>query len=130
MSLVRPLLLSFALILVGCAGSPAPSGGLRLTDQDRCPISLSNGQTLTLSLPSNPSTGYRWELREAASHVLKSLGPEVYSNPHSDELVGTEGLSTWRFQAIAQGEGHLSLSYQRPWEGEPAGSFECLLQVQ
>jgi inhibitor of cysteine peptidase len=128
MPTVRLLLLLSPLLLAACT-SHAPSGSVLLQDQAQCPQALHLGQTLILSLPSNPSTGYRWQFRQAIPQLLRRLGPEVYSNPRGDAVVGSEGLSTWRFEVVGSGEEHLSLSYQRPWEDEPSGSFECLLQV-
>ncbi len=126
-----PRLLSFAsvLLLAGCASKP--SGSVALNDDAACPLSLQSGQTLILSLPSNPATGYRWHLREVSSEQLKSLGPEVFSSAKND-LIGGDGISTWRFQAEQAGAGRLYLTYQRPWEteDEPAGLFDCRIEVQ
>ncbi len=126
-----PRLLSFVLLLLlaGCAS--APSGTVALSDEADCPVTLRPGQKLIVSLPSNPTTGYRWHAREISGEQLKSLGPEVFSSPKND-LVGGEGISTWRFQADQPGSGRLYLTYERPWEteGEPAGLFDCRIEVQ
>jgi len=54
----------------------------------------------------------------------------VFSNP-KDDMIGGDGLSTWRFEARQAGSGRLYLTYQRPWEadGEPAGLFDCRIEV-
>ena len=46
-------------------------------------------------------------------------------------MIGGDGLSTWRFEARHAGSGRLYLTYQRPWEtdGEPAGLFDCRIEV-
>jgi len=128
---VLPRLLPFAslLMLAGCASTPPSS--VALNDDAACPLSLQPGQTLILSLPSNPATGYRWNLRDVSSEQLKSLGPEVFSSPKSD-MIGGDGISTWRFEAINAGSGRLFLTYQRPWETdtEPAGLFDCRIEVE
>lgn len=124
-------LLPFAslLVLVGCASAPPSS--VALNDDAACPLSLQRGQTLILSLPSNPATGYRWRLRDVSSEQLKSLGPEVFTSPKND-MIGGDGVSTWRFEAGDTGSGRLLLAYQRPWETdtEPAGLFDCRIEVQ
>ncbi|KJH83522.1 protease inhibitor I42 family protein [Pseudomonas sp. KSR10] len=126
-----PRLLPFAVLLAlaGCAGAPPSS--VALSDDTACPLSMQPGQTLILSLPSNPASGYRWSLREVSSEQLKSLGPEVFSSPKND-LIGGDGVSTWRFEAANNGSGRLYLTYQRPWENEaePAGLFDCRIEVQ
>ncbi|PTU76108.1 protease inhibitor I42 family protein [Pseudomonas mangrovi] len=111
------------------ACSSAPPSSVLLENQARCPQQLAQGQMLILRLPSNPSTGYRWELLNTPD-ALRSLGPEVYSSPDKVDMVGAAGHSTWRFQATAAGKGSLRLAYQRPWEPEPIEHFECRLEVR
>lgn len=124
------LVLPFLALPLLAACSSTPSGSVLLENQARCPQNLEQGQMLILRLPSNPSTGYRWELLESAGSQLRSLGPEVYSSPDGDAVIGAQGHSTWRFQAAAAGEGHLRLVYQRPWEQEPVEHFECPVRVR
>ncbi|HCD7161976.1 TPA: protease inhibitor I42 family protein, partial [Pseudomonas aeruginosa] len=91
----RLLLPLSIVVLAGCAGQQKPV--VTLDDADDCsPLKLTQGQELVLTLPSNPTTGFRWELRNPAASVLKRLGPEVYSNSEEDSgLVGSGGESTW-----------------------------------
>ncbi|GGJ79710.1 protease inhibitor I42 family protein [Pseudomonas matsuisoli] len=121
------------LALSACASKPSDTVTL---DQDKtqscAPLVLQKGQTLILTLPSNPTTGFRWTLSEDASPQLRNLGPEVYTNPEEEGLIGAEGTSTWRFRAAEVGRAHLKLAYQRPWEtAEPASqSVDCALEVR
>ncbi|HCI7130793.1 protease inhibitor I42 family protein [Pseudomonas aeruginosa] len=116
----RLLLPLSIVVLAGCAGQQKPV--VTLEDADDCsPLKLTQGQELVLTLPSNPTTGFRWELRNPAASVLKRLGPEVYSNSEEDSgLVGSGG------------DDRLELVYRRPWEkdAEPAESFSCAIQVR
>lgn len=116
----------FLLLLGACASTPPSSVSINADRQ--CPLALHTGQTLILSLPSNPATGYRWQIRDAADELLRSLGPEVFKE---SEMIGGEGLSTWRFEARHSGQGRLLLAYQRPWEAdvEPVGLFDCRIEV-
>ncbi|AYG46412.1 peptidase inhibitor I42 [Pseudomonas sp. Leaf58] len=120
--------LSFAL-LSACAQQPTQP--VELDAESECPTHLQVGQGLTLTLPSNPSTGYRWLVQNPATNVLQSLGPEVYSAPEDAGIVGNAGISTWRYQARATGEGHLVLVYQQPWAPEvpPVQTFDCAIRV-
>ena len=131
MPVIRTALLLSLALLAACAQTPS-SVTLEQKQQGKCPLSLQVGQQFILRLPSNPTTGFRWLLRDAAPQVLQSLGPEVYSNPEDAGLVGSAGRSTWRFQAKQPGEGRLLLTYQRPWETEvaPAQTFDCELRVK
>ncbi|MDH1261911.1 protease inhibitor I42 family protein [Pseudomonas sp. GD03944] len=125
----RSLLLLGSALLTACAHQ---GGTLTVQKQSQCPLSLSPGQQLVLTLPSNPTTGFRWTVRDDAGALLESLGPEVYSNSEDAGLVGSAGQSTWRFQAKQPGEGHLLLTYQRPWEPEvaPEQTFDCAIRVR
>ncbi|CAM3738913.1 MULTISPECIES: protease inhibitor I42 family protein [Pseudomonas] len=121
--------LSLAL-LAACAQKPVHN--VELDKQADCPLQLQTGQNLTLTLPSNPSTGYRWLVQNPATGILRSLGPEVYSHPEDAGVVGSAGQSVWRFQAQAAGEGHLLLVYQQPWAPEvrPVQTFDCAITVK
>ncbi|AMT90618.1 MULTISPECIES: protease inhibitor I42 family protein [Pseudomonas] len=99
--------------------------------QSECPVRLNVGQNLIISLPSNPTTGYRWAIQDSAGGVLRALSPEVYSNPEDAGVVGAAGVSTWRFQAFAAGTGRLRLTSQQPWAPEvlPVETFDCAISV-
>lgn len=123
------LLLPLSLALLAACAS-APKQNVTVDNQDACPLALKNGQNLILSLPSNPTTGYRWAIQDSAGGVLRALGPEVYSSTESG-VIGGGGQSTWRFQAFAGGQGRLRLTSQQPWapEAEPVETFECAITV-
>ena len=116
-------------LLTACAQQPAHN--VTVEQQSNCPMQLRTGQNLIVSLPSNPTTGYRWAIQDSAGGVLRSLGPEVYSSSDNGQLLGSGGQSTWRFQAFAAGNGRLRLTYQQPWEpeAEPAQTFDCPITV-
>lgn len=124
-----PLLLGLAL-LSACAHKPS-SVTLQQNQQSKCPLTLYSGQQMILHMPSNPTTGFRWLIRDSAANVLQSLGPEVYSNPEDAGLVGSAGQSTWRYQAQQNGNGRLLMHYQRPWEVgvAPAKTIDCQIEV-
>ncbi|ENB9666957.1 protease inhibitor I42 family protein [Pseudomonas putida] len=121
--------LSFALL---SACTHQPSQPVDLDAESECPKRLQVGQILTLTLPSNPSTGYRWRVQDAASSVLHSVGSEVYSAPEEEGVVGSAGVSTWRFQASNSGDAQLVLTYQQPWAADvaPVQTFDCKIIVR
>ncbi|WP_434605587.1 protease inhibitor I42 family protein [Pseudomonas sp. R1-7] len=129
MSLTRLLVPVSLALLSACATQPKHI--VTVEKQSQCPVQLKSGQNLILSLPSNPTTGYRWSIQDSAGGVLKGLGPEVYRNPEDAGVVGAAGVSTWRFQAFAIGTGRLRLTYQQPWAPEvPAvETFDCAISV-
>lgn len=127
----RLLLPTAIALLVGCAQQPTS-----VTVQEKqlgdCPVDLHTGQTVTVSLPSNPTTGFRWTVLDAAPGVLRSLGPEVYSTPEDAGLVGGAGKSLWRYQVYQAGEARLHMTYQRPWETDVAAekTIDCAIRVR
>lgn len=126
------LILAFSLALLSACAQKPTSVTLQQNQQGKCPLELRTGQQFILRLPSNPTTGFRWLLRDTAPQVLQSLGPEVYTNPEDAGLVGSAGISTWRFQVAQAGEGRLALTYERPWEVgvAPAQRFDCLIKAE
>ncbi len=124
--LLPPALLGTALSLLTACASP-PAATTVLVEHDRaCPVRLQGGQTLIVNLPSDPTTGFRWQVEQSAATVLDSLGPEVFRSA-ANGVVGGEGVSSWRFQAARAGEDRLRLTYRQPWEpgAEPAAEFDC-----
>ncbi|WP_081326438.1 protease inhibitor I42 family protein, partial [Paenibacillus polymyxa] len=110
------LLLPLSLCLLAACAS-APKQNVTVEEQGACPLQLKTGQNLILTLPSNPTTGYRWAIQDSAGGVLRALSPEVYSSSESG-VIGGGGQSTWRFQAFTAGQGRLRLTSQQPWEPE------------
>ena len=129
MSLARLIPLFGLTLLTACAQQSAHN--VIVEEQSDCPMQLHTGQNLTLTWPSNPTTGYRWAIQDSAGGVLRSLGPEVYSNPEDAGVVGAAGQSTWRFQAFTAGSGRLRLTSQQPWAPEvnPVDTFDCAITV-
>lgn len=130
---LRLLPLTLMALLCACAQPltvPPPHG--EKATRDCNPRTLSIGQEFSLRLPSNPTTGFRWVMRENGVPVLQSLGLEVYSTPEEAGVVGSAGVSIWRFRAVARGEGRLSLDYRRPWENGVAAAknFDCRILVR
>jgi inhibitor of cysteine peptidase len=129
---LRLLLPAALILLAACAQQQPSSVNLEEKQLGQCPMQLRSGQTLTVRLPSNPTTGFRWVVADAAPGVLRSLGPEVYTTPEDAGLVGSAGQSTWRYQVQQSGSGRLLMHYQRPWETgvAPAKTLDCRIEVR
>lgn len=125
----RLLALLSVSLLAACAQQPKHI--VTLEEQSDCPLTLKTGQVLMLTLASNPATGYRWQIQNPAQSILRSLGPEVYSNPEDKNMVGSAGQSVWRYQASTAGTGRLLMVYQQPWAPEvtPEQTFDCSITV-
>ena len=124
------VLLAILVLTAGCASSqgeadsggetgPVPGGDdVALgAEDDGSLIELNAGQALVVTLESNPTTGYRWEVSEVDDAVLLQMGePEFKQAPaEGEQLVGAGGTETFSFSSSA-GETTLTLVYHRPWE--------------
>ena len=100
-------------------------------DDDGRWVELHEGQQLTLSLDSNPTTGYRWEIVDGGPAILDQVGEAEFRSGDSDtNLVGAGGVEVFRFKAKDSGQGVLKLGYRRPWEdAEPLETFNVQILV-
>jgi len=95
-------------------------------------IELELDKLLVVTLESNPSTGYQWELIENNDVILKQFGqtefkPSETSNPR---VVGAGGWEIFRFKAVSAGQTTLELVYHRSWEdAEPLKAFSIQVTV-
>lgn len=92
---------------------------------------LTRGQTLLVTLESNPTTGYSWQVAEVNQAVLRQNGdaeykPQSATNP---PVVGAGGTETFRFEAANAGATTLKLIYRRPWEKDVAPLLTYTVQV-
>ena len=125
------IVMSFFLILALFSG--CGTKGTSLTDADNGKqITVKSGNLVTLTLVSNPTTGYSWQVMEIDSVILIQDGePEYKQSPGSEGLVGAGGTETFRFKAVGSGETVLSLGYMRPWESvQPTETFKVQVVVQ
>ena len=88
------------------------------------------GQALVISLESNPTTGYAWEVVDFEEGALEQDGePEFKAD---SKLVGAGGAQTFRFKAAEAGEIELKLLHHRSWEEdvEPLDTFTVQVVVR
>jgi len=91
-------------------------------------VVIVEGQSLELSLASNPSTGFSWQyFPEPDNSILKETGHEFRGESN---LPGAGGREYWTFQAAGTGSATLSLAYMRPWESRmPEKIFKLDIRV-
>jgi len=79
---------------------------------------LTVGQTLAIALPSNATTGYRWQVADTYGDVLAPGAPfgEEVVDAHAPGVVGVGGATSWRFRAMRPGVVILTFAYGRSWE--------------
>ena len=83
-------------------------------DHDRT-IDLHVGEAVSVSLPENATTGYRWAIEEADSQLIEARAapPKYPAN-----AVGSGGEVQWDFIAKAPGTTSIVMKQWRHWEGD------------
>lgn len=112
----RLALVSVALATILAAAAGCGPGVVTLrTEQNGTSVTLKTGQTLEVTLPSNPSTGYSWQIASLPA-CLESTGESEFESEAEEGVVGAGGMETLTFKATKAGTGTLELEYKRPWE--------------
>ena len=124
-----PLMLPAILLVAGCG----PANEVVLDESDNgSQVTLEVGQILVVGLPSNPSTGYSWEVEAIDAAVLSQSGDPEFVSEAEGDVVGAGGTETFRFETVAAGRVQLTLIYHRPFEAgvEPIDTFSVTVEVR
>lgn len=92
-------------------------------------LALRVGDTLQVSLGSNPSTGFSWapQMQITNATVLVQTGHEALAP--SATRPGAAASDVWALQAMAPGTTTVSTTYGRPWPGGEKGSWTFVADV-
>jgi len=105
-----------ALLMATCVFSDP----VRLTAADNGRTnSVPAGGDIEIVLKGNPTTGYSWEVDSFSTNKLQQMGTVEYKQNETlggKEMVGVGGKFTFRFKALAPGQGSIKLIYRRSWE--------------
>ena len=118
----------FALFL-GCDSSSADAASTAVTQsQDGETVALAIGETLTVELAGNPTTGYEWTIARIDAAFLR-LADSSYAPDSS--AIGSGGRYAFRFEALHAGATTLGLVYRRSWEPSDADpTFTLAVNIQ
>jgi inhibitor of cysteine peptidase len=96
---------------------------------DNSHLCLYVGDTLTIKLASNPTTGHSWGQPEGAAH-LQMLSAEAEHG--ASDRVGAPGFQTFSFKATEAGNATVTLNYFRPFEKDkpPAKTFLVFVTIE
>ena len=121
-----------ATVLCSCALFSDPHH-YELTDKDSGrTLHLDKGDTFTIQLVSNPTTGYLWKFGTPPyDESVMILRGDNYIQPE-EELCGAPGKRSLTFLAEGSGRTGLRLIYVRPWEKNqpPAREFNLMVIVK
>lgn len=93
-------------------------------------ITVRAGETFDLVLPSNSSTGYRWQLVEELDPNVVELVDQAYI-AQEPILPGSGGVDVWTIRAVNSGDATIMLGYYPPDDTiEPAETVIFSIEVE
>lgn len=98
---------------------------------NRRSVRLAVGDTLIVALPTNPGTGYSWQVVSRTKSVLARVGSTTKAKAVKSARLGARKQKRFFFSAIKPGNSRLRLVYRRPFEQvQPAATFEVHIRVE
>ena len=103
---------------------------IRGTENDKI-IETTADKSFTITLDSNPTTGYQWQIARQMDTGMVELIDSQYIAPKTG-LVGAPGREEWHFKATKEGKAIISFEYVRPWEKDepPAGTDDFIIIIR
>ena len=101
------------------------------TDNQSTERHVAVGETFTISLSSNPTTGYSWMLTKPLDKNHLELVSNTYvSDKHPVGMVGVGGTETWTFKALKAGKAQIDMANTRSWEkATPAQTAQYQIHI-
>lgn len=130
------LILGLTFTLAGCgnsAGAAQNPAEVKISQADAGKtISLAKDDTLVLTLPGNPTTGYTWEAQPTPDEKVLQPSGEPQFTAQDPNRMGSPGEMTFRFTVMNAGQTALKMVYHRPWETQtpPQATFEVTIVVE
>lgn len=85
---------------------------------------------LEITLCSNRTTGFEWELKEiTGKEDMLSLKESEYFPPEDEGAVGATGKEVWTFGVYRKGSGNITMEYSQPWEDGTKANWTYHLEV-
>jgi inhibitor of cysteine peptidase len=103
---------------------------IQLTQVDKGKsITVHPGDEIVITLPENPTTGYRWAIDQTNESILAPQAPTFTPTPRAS--IGAGGARTFLFRAKQSGTVHLQLKLFRAWLGDSSiiDRFNATIQV-
>lgn len=90
-------------------------------------MELTVGESTSITLPGNPTTGYMWAVAESPDAVKVEIALKEQDSPTG--MVGCPRASVVTITAVQTGQGVVKLVYARPWEKDKAPAETRLIHV-
>ena len=132
---ITAMLTVLAIFAIGgtVAAASADNSGPRVVNVSESgkQIELSPGDSLVVTLDSNPSTGFAWSISGITDEgVIDDVNNEFKGADTG--MMGAGGQEVWTFEAGDKGTSTIEMQYSRPWETgiEPAATFNVTVVVK
>ncbi len=125
-----------AVLVLGTAvyGGEPKEPAQKLTDADSGKtVKVKVGDSVTISLKGNPTTGYSWRTAKLDGQSIEQSGDPKYTvDTHQPGMTGVGGSFVFSFKAAKAGKTQISLEYVRPWEKntKPVNTFAVTVEVE
>jgi inhibitor of cysteine peptidase len=111
------LLVAGAMLLSGCGGSKT----VEMVNATGTEVKV--GQEFTITLESNRTTGFQWQLAKPLDESVVRLVSSNYQAPTTN-AIGAGGKEIWTFKAVGAGKAEIALEYVQPWEQDVDPAIE------
>ena len=120
-----------ALIIAAVFVSTAAAQSIIVTEAENgTTINIAEGDLLVVTLESNPSTGFEWQVTKDDVAMLKPSGPPEF-HPDVFWMTGTIGHQVFKFRAISSGTGTIELQYRAlDRSGARAKTFSVIIAIK
>jgi predicted secreted protein len=90
-------------------------------------ITLKKGQEFTITLDSNPTSGFKW-VPAFNTYTINIISHDF--QPNSPIFVGGSGKDIFTFKAIGSGTTVLKMVYKRSWEQQFVAEKNFFIDVR
>ena len=86
------------------------------------------GDKITITLCSNPTTGYQWDYEIVGEDTLMEEDHD-FQEPEDEELMGAPGKDIWTFEATDVGTAEIRMEYSRSFESSEQAEWTYVVYV-
>lgn len=104
------------LSIIFAAVSGCSEAGRNQSNESVTVIETVRGHEFTIDLPSNPTTGYSWQLTSLPTGSVQLQNKTFKLANEMENVVGAGGYEVWTFLAVKKETVYLTFEYRRPWE--------------
>jgi len=113
-------LISVALVIAAALAACSGAQAADVYGRDDTDISVLSGQTFTIKLDENPTTGYAWVSSVSDETIVKEQSSGYEPSAAGTQIVGSGGTRSFIYKAQKAGVATITFVYRRSWEETPA----------